>query len=322
MTPFAAISRLSTAATLVAALTTVILRVTGHEAWHAAFGVTLALVGARVAVMAWGVARRELPWPRLLLPGIIVLEGVGLWWRGSAALWQVRLGTAVVFEVAFVVLAIRGLRRTRRSAEPPEARIAQAFAPLLPPRVARLAAFELVLVGTAVRFLAGGWRRPAPPGFTYHRESGLRMFLPMLPLLGIGDVLLLELVVLPDAAPWLRVLVHVLAVYGLIWMVGLYASLRARPHQVADGQLVLHRGILRRLVVPLDQIVSIDPLPSFADDWKRRTYCKGALRLDVAGPTILELRLRTPPGTRVLVAVDDPTAFTAALGRHDNALHP
>jgi hypothetical protein len=190
-------------------------------------------------------------------------------------------------------------------------RITRAFGAMLPPRLARLAAFEIVLVASALRFIAGGWRRPVPAGFTYHRESAMRTFLPMLPLIAVGDILLLELVILPHAATWLRVALHALAVYGLIWLIGLYASLRARPHTLVDGELILHRGLLNTLRVPVDQIASIEPLPSFADDWKKRAYCKGALRLAVPGPTILEMRLRT--GVRVLVSVDDPAAFTAAV---------
>jgi hypothetical protein len=238
----------------------------------------------------------------------VIVEGVGLLWQGSALLWQARLAVALVLEIVFVTVAVREVRRAGGS-EPLEVRCARAFGALLPPRLARLAAFEIVIVGSALRFLLGGWRRPVPPGFTYHRESGLRMLLPMLPLLAAGDVLLLELVLLPHAAAWLRVVAHVLAIYGLVWLVGLYASLRARPHQLALGRLVLHRGMLRQLEVPLAEIESIDRLPSFADDWKKRAYCKGALRLDVAGPTVLELRLAT---RRVLVAVDDPEAFLAA----------
>lgn len=317
-------SKLTSTATLVAVLMTAVLRAIGSESWQSAFALALAVLGVRVIVMAWGAAQRELPWSRLLLPGIILLEGVGLWWRGSAVLWQVRLGTAVVLELAFVVVAIRELRRTAAGAEPLEARIARALGAVLPPRAARLVAFELVIVGSALRFVIGGWRREVPAGFTYHRESTLRLLLPILPLLGIGDILLLELVLLPHAATWLRVVVHGLAIYGLIWLVGLYASLRARPHQLADGRLTLHRGILGRLDVPVAQIASIDELPSFADDWKKRAYCKGAIRIDVAGPTILELRLRTaarPIGvlgdgatsTRVLVTVDEPASFTAAI---------
>jgi hypothetical protein len=326
VTRFAVISTVTRTATLVAVAATVGLRAIGRESWQSALAVAFAVLGVRVAVMAWGAARRELPWSRLLLPGIILLEGLGLWWRGAAVLWQLRLGTVVGLELAFVVVAIRELRRTTAGAEPLEARIARALAALLPPRAARLVAFELVIVGSALRFVIGGWRRGVPAGFTYHRESALRLLLPILPLLGIGDILFLELVLLPHAATWLRVVVHGLAIYGLIWLVGLYASVRARPHQLVDGRLTLHRGMLRRLTVPVEQIASIDELPSFADDWKKRAYCKGAIRVDVAGPTILELRLRTAarpigvlgdgaPGTRVLVAVDDPASFTTTIVR-------
>jgi hypothetical protein len=81
-----------------------------------------------------------------------------------------------------------------------------------------------------------------------------------------------------------------------------------------------------RLDVPVAEIASIDELPNFTDDWKKRAYCKGAIRIDVAGATILELRLRTTArpigvlgdgaaGTRVLVAVDEPASFTAAIWR-------
>jgi hypothetical protein len=87
---------------------------------------------------------------------------------------------------------------------------------------------------------------------------------------------------------------------------------------------MLHRGLLRHVELSLDQIASIGAMPSFGDDWKLRAYRKRAIRVDVAGPTILEVRLRAPirpigmlgPGPasdHLLVAVDDPTAFTAAL---------
>jgi hypothetical protein len=308
-------SAITGVAMVVAILVTAILGAAGSEHWDAAFTAVLALLGIRLAAMAWRVARRELPWPRLLLPALVLLAGLG----GSLA-WEVRIGIGVLLEVAVIVIAIRELRRS--TGELPEVRIARGLEALVPERLARLIAFELVIVGCAVRFLAGQ-QRPAS-GFTYHRESGLRMLLPILPLLGIGDLLLLELVILPEAATWLRIAVHALAAYSLIWLVGLYASARARPHRVRDGRLELHRGLLRRVEVPVTQIASIAPLPSFADDWKRRAYGKGAIRVDLAGAPILELRLHAPvrsigvlgdgaPSTRVLVAVDDPDAFVAAV---------
>jgi hypothetical protein len=276
--------------------------------WQLATIAVIAFVAVRICILAWRAVRREVAWTRLLLPGILVIEGVGFATHDTMAL---RLGVAVLLEIAFVVIALRELRRSMGGSEPLEDRIARAFGALVPARIARLAAFEIVIVGSALRFVLGGWRRAIPPGFTYHRASGLRMLLPMLPLLAIGDVLLLELVVLPHAATWLRIVLHAAGIYGLVWLVGLYASLRARPHRIDGGVLTLHRGVLRRLEVPLAEIASIAPLPVFSDDWKKRAYTRGALRLDVAGPPILEIRLRA--GTRVLVAIDEPASFVAAL---------
>jgi hypothetical protein len=306
-----AISKVTSIATILTLLGTAILRVADIEAWQPVFVVALALLGVRIAVMVWSVRRRELAWSRLLLPSIVLVEGVGFAWSGAEGLWQLRLGTALALEVAFIAIAIRELYRSAAGSEPIEVRLARALEALVPPRVARLAALEFVIVGSAMRFLFGGWRRATPAGFTYHRESRLRLLLMMLPLMLFADVLLLELVLLPHAALWVRIVVHAAAIYGLIWLVGLYASARARPHRIADGRLVLHRALLRRLDVPVSAIASIEPLPDFADDWKRRAYLRGALRLDLAGPAILELRLRE--GERVLVAVDEPAPFIAAL---------
>ena len=47
----------------------------------------------------------------------------------------------------------------------------------------------------------------------------LRMFLPVLPLMAAADVVLLELVILPNVAAWIRIVVHILALYGVLWMI-------------------------------------------------------------------------------------------------------
>jgi len=298
--------RWSTALAVSAGLVSLLLRALGIDAWRLVLAIALALLGVRLVGLVVDVVRGALPWTRLLLPSIVWIEAAG---ASGSALWQLRLATAIALELLFVVVAIHALRR-RDTDGPIEERLARALESLVPPPIARLAAIELVLVGFAMSFLAGGWRRPTPAGFTSHRESGLRTMLPLLPLLAAGDVLLLELVILPRASTSLRIAVHALAAYGLVWLVGVYASIRARPHRLVNGRLELHRGIFRTMTLDVDQIVSIEPLPPFADDWKKRAYLRGAERLDLGGAPVLEIELRDH--TRALVAVDDPAAFSAA----------
>ncbi len=326
-------SQVTGAALVVAGLATAILRGwggaltwAGWPAWRFALGPALALLALRIVALASAAHRRALPWPRLLLPTILLVEGAGLWSAdGGPAWYHARLVTALGAEVAFIALAIRALRRPAGDHELPEERIALALTQLVPSPVARIIAYELVLLRGAVLLLLGR-ARPAAGGFSYHREATLRMLLWMLPLLLVGDVALLELVILPGAAPWLRIGAHVLGVYGLLWLIGLYGSMRTRPHQLVGDRLLLHRGLLGRVEFTLAEIVAVAPPPSFADDWKLRTYQRSAIRADVAGPTVLALQLRAPvqstgmfgPGearSLVLVSVDDPVAFCAALGR-------
>jgi hypothetical protein len=330
-------SRITGTAVAVATASTLVLRVFGADlrwgtrpAWLAALGIFLVLLAIRVAVLTAAVLRGELRWSRLLLPGIVLVEGLGIWSAGGGPGWQVvRLATAIGLELALVVLAIHHLWREPRSDELSEDRLARPLGHLLPPRVARLIALELTVMGLALRYLLGGWRQPARPGFTYHRDAALRMLLPVLPLIAAADVVLLELVILPHAARWIRIVVHVLAIYGVFWLIGVWASLRVRPHRIHEGRATLHRGLLRHVDVSLDQIASIGAMPTFSDDWKLRAYRKGAIRIDISGPATLDIRLRVPiqpigmfgPGPasdHLIVAVDDPIAFTAALGQNVN----
>ncbi len=294
-----------TAATVLAIATTVGLRIVDGD-WALALIAVLVLLGIRLILSVREVMRGQLPWTRLLLPSIVWIEGIGFAGQG----WELRLVTALVLELAFVVAAIRALVRHRSGLV--EERIARALEAIVPPPVAKLAAIEMTLVGLAIAFLAGGWRRPVPEGFSYHRENGIRQLLPILPLLGIGDGLLLELVVLPHAATWVRVVVHAVAGYGLIWLVGLYASARARPHRLDGDRLELYRGVLRHITIERCDILAIAPMPAFSDAWKERAYKRASVRLDLGATQVLEVTLRDH--RRLLVGVDDAEAFvTVAL---------
>ena len=284
----------------------------------------LILLAARIGVLAIRAGRGRLPWTRLLLPLIALVEGLGLLFSGSGHWRAAKTGTAILFEAA--LLGLMAHRFFRLPPEPdtlPEDHLAKPLEAFLPPRAARVVALEAVLMGSALRFLAGGWRRPDPPGFSYHRESAFAAVLPVLPLLLIGDVVLLE-VLLRTLKPWVRILVHALDAYGVLWVLGLWSSFRRRPHSVDGETIRLHKGLLAHLDLPKDQIGSVGPLPAFDDDWARFRFMRSALSFQAPGTTPLLLELKTParaigllgPGrakSRVLVSADDLDGFRRAL---------
>jgi hypothetical protein len=238
----------------------------------------------------------------------------------------VRFGTAVVLEVLLLILAVRAWRLAQSLPGAwPEVRIAGAFEAFVPPRAAHLMALELVMLGSALRFLFGGFRTPAPAGFSHHREAALRSILPIVPLLIPGDFLLLK-VVSSGLAPWLRWTLHGSTVYAVLWLVGFYATLKARPHQIHEGEVQLHLGLIKSCTFPASLVESAAPLPDFNDDWARHAYMKGMQKLVAKGNAVLELTLSEPvrvqgllgpgrPTLRLAVSMDDPSAFIAALGR-------
>jgi hypothetical protein len=287
--------------------------------------ILLALLALRTLMLAVRAAQGRLPWTRLLIPAVLLVEGLGLRFGAVPGAWKaLRVGTALVLELG--LLALMAHRFWRLPPEPgvlPEDHLAPPLEAFLPPRLARVLALEAVLLGSAFRFLAGGWRRPDPPGFSYHRSSAFAAILPALPLLVIGDLVLVE-VLLRSVAPWIRLLVHALDAYGVLWILGLWASFRARPHRVEGGVLHLHKGLLARAEIPLAAIRQVAPLPAFDDDWARFRFQRSALVFQAAGTPPLVLELDRPvrafgltgPGqekTRVILSVDDPAALQKAL---------
>ena len=301
------------------------LRGPGHRALPWLTGAFLLLLALRLSGMVLAWRRRQLPGTRLLLPALILVEGLGLVLAQTPgpALW-LRVGTALALEVLLLTLAVRAWRKARKlPGEWPEDRIAAAFEAFVPPRAARLMALELVTLGSALRFLGGGFRDAAPAGFSHHRESGLHAVLPALPLLIPGDFLLMKVLV-SDLPPWLRWTLHGSTVYAVLWLFGVYATLKARPHQVRDGQVSFHQGLMKSVAFPARWIRSAAPLPEFDDDWARHAHLKGVQRLVARGAPVLELKLSEPvqvagllglsrPADRLAVSLDDPAAFLAAL---------
>jgi len=301
------------------------LRAPGHPALTWITTSLLMLLAMRLVALTrdWRLGR--VPGTRLLLPALILAEGLGLvLTQASRLAIQLRLGTVLALELLLLLLAVRAWRTARSLPGTwPEDRIAVTFEAFVPPRVARLMALELVVLGSAVRFLIGGFREAAPAGFSHHREAALRAILPAVPLMIPGDFLLMK-AISTGFAPWLRWTLHGSTVYAVLWLVGLYATLKARPHQIREGCVQLHLGLMKACSFPVGLVASVAPLPEFEDDWARHAYMKGVPKLVAKGNAVLELRLSEPirvagllgpgrPTQRLAVSADDPAAFLAAL---------
>jgi hypothetical protein len=303
------------------------LRAPSHRALTWITAALLLLLALRVISLLrdWRLGR--VPGTRALLPALILLEGLGLILSGASHLaLRLRLGTALALEILLLILAVRAWRLSRRLPGAwPEDRIAVAFEAFVPPHAARLMALELVMLGSAIRFLFGGFRKAVPPGFSLHRETFLRAMLPVLPLLIPTDLFLIH-ALFPRMAPGWRWFLHLSTVYAVLWMIGLYATLKQRPHRVDEANVNLHMGLLGSVSFPKSLLLSTAPLPEFEDDWAKREHMKGMFKLMRNGAPAVELRLSEAvacagllgPGAkkfdRVAVSVDDPAAFIAALG--------
>lgn len=304
------------------------LRAPAHRAllWITAALLSLLALRVTVMIMDWRLGR--VSGTRILLPALILVEGLGLvLTQASDLALRLRLGTALGLEILLLILAVRAWRHSRALPGAwPEDPITAAFEAFVPSKAARLMALELVMLCSAFRFLFGGFRNPTPPGFSLHKETFLRAMLPALPLLIPTDLVLIH-ALFPRMAPGWRWFLHLSTVYAVVWMIGLYATLKQRPHQVDETQVSLHMSLLGAMRFPRDWVVSATPLPEFDDDWTKRDYMKGMHRLLRTGAPAVELRLTEAvsihglfgPSThlsdRVAVSVDDPSAFIAALGQ-------
>lgn len=289
------------------------------------FAAALLLLAVRLfrnVRLAWD---GRLSWGRLVLPGLLLLEGLAALARPGPGALLLKGITLAVLELGLLVLAWRSWRASQEGVGSlPESRLAGRLQTFLGPTAARLVALELVVLGGALQALTGRSTVPGTGCFSYHRDSVLGSMLLALPVMAVGDLLLLDLL-LRHAPPWVRWGVHSLDLYGLLWVLGLWQSMRNRPHRLTHDELWLHRGVLGNLRIPRSALGGLQEVPVFDAPEARRAFLEGAANLAVSGPAELLLDLREPlrpngffgPGDarrRVRVSVDDAEAFRRALG--------
>jgi len=177
----------------------------------------------------------------------------------------------------------------------------------------------------------GRWivRRPDVPAGT-EPIGYSRLVAPMLWLWIFGsavEVVVLDVLLSRWWTP-LRVPLLVLGVWGLVWMLGMMAAYRVRPHLLGEDTLQVRDGIHARVDVPLERIAAVRSVEHELPGLLRSVHVEGEepgalLLVGVGSRTNLELvlteptTLQTPRGpatvSRVGMWVDEPRDVAGVL---------
>lgn len=186
--------------------------------------------------------------------------------------------------------------------------------------------YELSLYRSLARWVAH--RPDVPPRTTPIGYS--RLVAPMLWLWIFGssvEVVVVEVVLRHLDQPWAaaaRVPLLVVGIWGVVWMLGMLASYRVRPHLLTDTELRARSGAGTWMVLPLDAVESTRAVEHEVPGVIRSLHVEGELALvGVGSRTNLEMMLSGPTTvstskgdatvTRVGIWVDEPRQVAAQL---------
>lgn len=252
---------------------------------------------------------------------LVVLRLTGL--ISDHATLTIVLVVEVPLLLLFVVVTILRFRRRPEVTSPSRTSLLDRLVdeePLLRPAVYELRAFAALLL------LLGGKRR-VPPGaipFGYTRGT---MTLPLV-LIVLSAV---ELVVVHFLVPWdwLRLLLLILTIWGVLFMLGVLALRVVHPHLVHEGRLHLRWGRDSVLATPLVNIRRAVRLVNHAHTQPEiigqrlvlTAFQSTNVLILFAEPVVAVApvsKRRRPPGFRAVEAqlyVDRPDDFVEALNR-------
>jgi hypothetical protein len=292
----------------------------------------LAGAGAQLAIEIERILGRRAPWTKLLFPAVgIAATGCALIARGDpAAGVRAALLISAPFElaalgVAAVVIA-RALRD--RSQAYPEEIVERELTRFAPGAFTRFLVAEPTIVLSAIAYVFGGFRRALPDGFSYVRTWSMVPVLIAAPVLFLPEGLVFDFILAHTSVPWgwraANAFVHV---YSALWLLGILAMARLRPHRVDAERVRFRFSVLKRLDVERRNIASVRTLGPILDTKAFRTSTardRAAYAMVLDGSPAVDVTLHRPVevsgmfgGTRLverlIVAVDEPHRFVAAL---------
>jgi hypothetical protein len=98
-------------------------------------------------------------------------------------------------------------------------------------------------------------RKDVPADATVIRYgANQKVFLLLMMFLGPVEIFLAELLV---PWSWLRTVLLILGIYGVLWLFGVYAGVHTRPHYIDDKHLVIRTGHLAAVSVDVGAVRSV-----------------------------------------------------------------
>lgn len=184
------------------------------------------------------------------------------------------------------------------------------------------------------------WARRKPPALApgdqpFAYLGVVKPILGVLLALSVVEIPILDLII-KNVVPWppARLIMLVISIWGLLWMLGLLASLKIHPHVAGDSGLRVRMGAGLDFTLAWEQIESVGKgyrsMPSsksvqIEDDRGRRV-----LHVVVGSQTSVDVRLRHPvsvalpqgesgPVDEVRLYADDPDALVREARRRADA---
>lgn len=201
----------------------------------------------------------------------------------------------------------------------------------------------IALLGSAARYEIGMWRslyrwllrRPptAEPGAEVFSYVGVvQPILIAFIVLSAVEIPIFDLI-LRHTLPWpsVRKVMLALGIWGLLWMIGLFASLRVHPHVAAAAGLRVRSGFTVDFLVPWAAIATAGAryrsLPSNRSVQLEHVPAGTILNIGAGKQTSVDLVLREPlrvglpagpsePVRELRLYADDPAALVVRIRQH------
>jgi hypothetical protein len=198
----------------------------------------------------------------------------------------------------------------------------------LPSPIRRVIAYEFGLYASLYRWMA---RRPAGVGPGDAAFSYLGVVKPILGIfIGLSalELPILDLI-LRHTVPWkpARTIALALGIWGLLWMIGLFASLRVHPHVLGPAGLRVRNARSVDVTVPWSAIAEVRHRYRSLPSSRTVQVDGGVVHVSTGSQTSVDVVLRSPislllpkglsePTTELRFYADDPNAFVAAAREH------